>query len=45
MLAARHGHADVARLLLDRGAKIDIADKVSYAVYMEQVVDGNYNED
>lgn len=32
MLAARYGHAGIVTLLLDRGASIDLAQKVKYAL-------------
>jgi ankyrin repeat protein len=36
--ATWYGHAGIVRLLLDRGAKIDIADKVSYSTMAVQSV-------
>lgn len=37
MWATWHGHVGIATLLLDRGARIDIADKVSYCTLGVQV--------
>ena len=40
MWAVQQGNDGMMMLLLDRDAKIDIADKVSYSVCTEYVIDG-----
>lgn len=39
MRAAQHGHANLVTLLLDKGAKIDIARKVMFTACMKHVID------
>jgi hypothetical protein len=42
MWASRYEHSVTVKLLLDKGAKIDIADKVRHVICLQYVIDRSY---